>query len=199
MRQVEVYKKVSEDDLISDVLEENCFQFLDILPWGRMKHEITTCYPTGDQDYHFIFSQENYEVDITVHSAYQYSYHASKPHPHLDDIRIDIRGQCIPYRQLDRSLAHFLLDDPSYGHYMTVGQLKNKLKDVDDDALVVYQRIEDKYFDKHGWEPMMIEDRDYTHRTDYTPDDDFHTTPVWDGWEQKNRDNVLCFVITAHY
>jgi len=34
---------------------------------------------------------------------------------------------------------------------LTVGELKRYIKDLPDDTPVYYQRIEDKYFDIHGW------------------------------------------------
>ena len=36
--------------------------------------------------------------------------------------------------------------------YMSVGDLKKAIEGLTDDAPVLYQRIEDVYFDKHGWE-----------------------------------------------
>jgi hypothetical protein len=35
--------------------------------------------------------------------------------------------------------------------YMTVGKLKKILNDYPDDAKVLYERIEDKYFTDNGW------------------------------------------------
>lgn len=35
--------------------------------------------------------------------------------------------------------------------YMTVGDIREKIKNMPDDARVYYQRIEDVYFDKHKW------------------------------------------------
>lgn len=35
--------------------------------------------------------------------------------------------------------------------YMTVKELKEALESAHDDAPVYYQRIEDVYFEKHGW------------------------------------------------
>jgi hypothetical protein len=40
------------------------------------------------------------------------------------------------------------------GHYLTVGRLKELLKDYPDDALVVSQRVEDVYYEEHGWQTI---------------------------------------------
>jgi hypothetical protein len=34
---------------------------------------------------------------------------------------------------------------------LTVGELRKQLEGLPDDAPVFYQRIEDAYFDRHGW------------------------------------------------
>ena len=41
--------------------------------------------------------------------------------------------------------------------YTTVGELKKFLKDnkIPDEALILYQRIEDIYFKKYGWDKSM--------------------------------------------
>lgn len=43
--------------------------------------------------------------------------------------------------------------DPRYNHGLTVGKLKKYLADHDlpDDALVLIQRVEDRYYETHGW------------------------------------------------
>lgn len=39
---------------------------------------------------------------------------------------------------------------------LTVKQLKEKIKDLDDDVEVFMERVEDVYFDKHGWKTESI-------------------------------------------
>lgn len=39
-------------------------------------------------------------------------------------------------------------------HYLKAGDLRKALEGVSDDAPVFYQRIEDVYFEKHGWIPL---------------------------------------------
>ena len=34
---------------------------------------------------------------------------------------------------------------------LTIGELKSKIKDMSDNGLVLFQRIEDQYFEKMGW------------------------------------------------
>jgi len=43
---------------------------------------------------------------------------------------------------------------------LTIGELREALKDVPDNTLVYYQRIEDWYFEKNGWVtiPLYFED-----------------------------------------
>lgn len=38
-----------------------------------------------------------------------------------------------------------------YQHFLTVGQLREKLKGYPDEAKVLVQRIEDVYYEKHQW------------------------------------------------
>lgn len=47
------------------------------------------------------------------------------------------------------------MGDPlTYDHYLTVGQLRKAMEGLPDDAPVVYQRIEDFYFERHGWKTV---------------------------------------------
>lgn len=39
---------------------------------------------------------------------------------------------------------------------MTVGELKEKLKDIVDDVDIAYQRINDVYFDDHHWKTHKL-------------------------------------------
>lgn len=44
------------------------------------------------------------------------------------------------------------------GHYLTVGRLKEFLeehRELSDDAIVVVERVEDVYYEKHGWTSYM--------------------------------------------
>lgn len=84
-------------------------------------------------------------------------------------------------------------------YYMTVGDLKKRLEDIPDTVKVVYQRIDDFYFNENHWEPIKIIDSEYSHREDYTPEDDVQTVPVWDGWLAEGRDGKMYFFLTAHY
>ena len=69
----------------------------------------------------------------------------------------------------------------------TVGTLKEKLKGLPDDMPVMYQRIEDVYFEKHNW--TSVEMRwEGAETTEYIP--------VFTA--RKHWDNDV-FVIDAHY
>jgi len=41
-------------------------------------------------------------------------------------------------------------------HYLTVGELKKIIKNIPDDARVLYERIEDVYFQEHGWDGVVV-------------------------------------------
>ena len=43
-------------------------------------------------------------------------------------------------------------------HYLTVGELKEQLYNYPNDALVVAQRVEDVYYEKHGWTTLKKPD-----------------------------------------
>lgn len=47
-------------------------------------------------------------------------------------------------------------------HYLTVGQLREAIKDLPDTAKVYYERIEDVYFEKHNWKPEKLIKSDFT-------------------------------------
>lgn len=51
----------------------------------------------------------------------------------------------------------------SYRHNLTVGGLKKSIEDygIPDEAKVVIQRIEDVYYDRHGWGVMLKEGEQY--------------------------------------
>lgn len=39
---------------------------------------------------------------------------------------------------------------------LTVKELKEKIKDLDDDTIVYIERVEDIYFEKHNWETKKL-------------------------------------------
>ena len=76
---------------------------------------------------------------------------------------------------------------------LIVSQVKRITEQVPDDAKIYIQRIEDIYFDKHGWEPILIPDVNYP-ATDFCSPDQF--TPAWDAIYNKEK-NIL--LIYGHY
>ena len=76
---------------------------------------------------------------------------------------------------------------------LDVSQVKRITEQVPDDAKIYIQRIEDIYFDKHGWEPILIPDVNYP-ATDFCSPDQF--TPAWDAIYNKEK-NIL--LIYGHY
>ena len=54
--------------------------------------------------------------------------------------------------------------DNGYEHFLTVGQLREFLennKNIPDDAKVLVQRVEDVYYEKHGWGVVLKEGEHY--------------------------------------
>jgi hypothetical protein len=80
--------------------------------------------------------------------------------------------------------------------YLTVGELKKFIAEykIPDDANVYYQRIEDVYFNKYGWDKSVC--------TVKKPDSDFKQgekdtfVAVWSYIKFKDDDSLF---LTAHY
>jgi len=51
-------------------------------------------------------------------------------------------------------------DKEKWSDYLKIGQLKKIIADMPDDAFVFMQRIEDVYFEKHGWEGLRRPNED---------------------------------------
>jgi len=87
------------------------------------------------------------------------------------------------------SYENYVKDDDEF--YLTVGDLRSAMKDLPDNAKVYYQRIEDVYFEKHGWKPdLLVPD-------DFMPDErelDNQYVRAFAGFKYDGR---LC--LTAHY
>ena len=77
-----------------------------------------------------------------------------------------------------------------YVHYLTVGRLKEELAKYSDDTLVVTQRIEDRYYEKGGWETINKPD---------PTDRDFEQqySPVWGVCHY--FDDKDCLFLDLHY
>jgi len=83
------------------------------------------------------------------------------------------------------SSIEVVVDEKSF--YMTAEDLKKALENVPDDTPVYYQRIEDIYFEKHGWKrEWMSFDEDGT--SEYTRAFSAYLHPDTDR-----------FVLNAHY
>lgn len=50
-----------------------------------------------------------------------------------------------------------MTDPRTWEHYLTVSELRKALADLPDEAPVFYQRIEDLYFEQHGWAANVVE------------------------------------------
>jgi hypothetical protein len=79
--------------------------------------------------------------------------------------------------------------------YMTVGDLKKFIKEnrIPDDALILYQRIEDVYFKKYGWDKSICTVVKPSY--DFRGETDTFVT-AWSPVKYKGDDNVY---VTAHY
>ena len=78
--------------------------------------------------------------------------------------------------------------------YLTVGQLKEVIKNMGDDVPVYYQRIEDVYFEKNGWKhDLVVPDKSIP---DYQSEDNYIRAFTAFKVRQGNKSH-LC--ITAHY
>jgi len=73
-------------------------------------------------------------------------------------------------------------------HYLTVGKLKEKLNSFPETGGVYIQRVEDVYFEKHGWEgKMMPQPENNSYFDEYIP--------VWCTLDYKDGNLYL----TPHY
>lgn len=73
-------------------------------------------------------------------------------------------------------------------HYLTVGKLREKLPQLPENGGVYIQRVEDKYFEKHGWKGKMMPNPDFEgHFDEYVP--------VWCTLDYKDGNLYL----TPHY
>ncbi len=79
-----------------------------------------------------------------------------------------------------------------YDTHLTVGCLKKALKGLDDDTPVYYQRIEDAYFEKFGWQKDVIKIKDFDGIVHWT--DEFVRA-----YCVVSTDKKPGFFITAHY
>lgn len=80
-------------------------------------------------------------------------------------------------------------------HYLTVGQLKDKLSGLPDETPVYYQHIEDSYLWRGGWKPIKILDTENSHNGWKVYD--YHHR-AFTAYQDKYR-NKKILIITAHY
>jgi hypothetical protein len=74
-----------------------------------------------------------------------------------------------------------------------VGKLKEELEKYSDDTLVVSQRVEDVYYEKHGWETIKKPNPMYK-------EFDCEYTPVWSVCHYLNEtDGEGCLYLDLHY
>ena len=86
-----------------------------------------------------------------------------------------------------------IIDSHKKGYYLTVGKLKEELEKYPDDTLVVSQRVEDVYYEKHGWETIKKPNPMYR-------EFDNEYTPVWSVCRYLNEaDGEACLYLDLHY
>jgi len=79
---------------------------------------------------------------------------------------------------------------------MNVKDLKNILVNVSDNVEVIYERIEDEYFDKHGWESMKLLTDLWFDRTFNADSEETEWVEAYDNFYNKKENK---FKIMAHY
>jgi hypothetical protein len=82
-----------------------------------------------------------------------------------------------------------------YGYYLTVGDLKKFLAEsnLPDDAKILSQRVEDIYFEKHGW-------KTYNKKNFHFPDEEIYDNqyiPVFSCLQYKDEEDLL--FLNLHY
>jgi hypothetical protein len=87
------------------------------------------------------------------------------------------------------------------GIVLTAGQLRAVLDSVPDDAKVYYERIEDEYFDSHGWVAVPLANDAWYERAGFECEEDHPEFPgewieVYEAFYNK-EENAL--KITAHF
>lgn len=73
-----------------------------------------------------------------------------------------------------------------YKHFLTVGKLKQRLADLPDDTTVLIERVEDVYFEKHGWQTA-----------DFHFKGDAGDSKFFQPWSTRIHNGIL--FIVAHY
>lgn len=83
---------------------------------------------------------------------------------------------------------HTIKNLSAYDHYLTVRELLKFIEEhnLDKNAKVCVQRIEDVYYEKHGWSTVKKKQDDSI--TEYTP--------VWGGIKYKDDDTLY---LDLHY
>jgi hypothetical protein len=78
-------------------------------------------------------------------------------------------------------------------HYLTVGGLRKILEGLPPRTPVHYQRIEDVYFDKHGWKPdLLIPDPDMAEFKD-------EFVRAFCAFQYRDDEGKMQLLLTAHY
>ena len=86
--------------------------------------------------------------------------------------------------------------------YLSIGDLKELIKDLPDEMPVAYQRIEDVYFEKHHWKaekltfdyPVLVGWDEFDNKI-YEPNLSEYIT-AFSAYKHNDKD---IFVINAHY
>jgi len=82
---------------------------------------------------------------------------------------------------------------------MNVKDLKKILENIPDNAEIVYERIEDEYFDEHGWEPIkLLTDPWFNRKFNVDSEDVEESDWIGAGDAFYNKEENK-FKITAHY
>lgn len=83
---------------------------------------------------------------------------------------------------------------------MTLGELITSVKawesdpELTSETPIIYERIEDKYFESYGWDSCVIRCPNI-----YPPDEPSQGIQAFTAYKRKDMDGNMCIFITAHY
>jgi len=103
-----------------------------------------------------------------------------------------IESKKIVNNVIDESVKVLNYESPNDFHYLTIGELKQVIKDMPDDGIVHYERIEDFYFTENNWNPITLNDYMW-----YGELREFQYVRAYEARTHKGDDKNI--YLTAHY
>lgn len=90
----------------------------------------------------------------------------------------------------------------NWEHYLTVGSLKKSLRGLSNDTPVFYERIEDVYFTKNGWDKFSLFIKDwFWHKLKKMDSEYIRAFAAFKAGKKAKRSGSkkTVLLITAHY